>query len=68
MYRPPIVLKVNNDMRRSDIYPLEPDADAVFNDLKILNRALEPNEITVLMNSNKINYLISLKKIKITKY
>jgi hypothetical protein len=53
MNRPRNVIRVNNYIGRSDMYPLEKDAHCVMSDLKIFNRALDPSEIILLMNSDK---------------
>ena len=53
MTRPRNVVRVNNHIGRSDLYPIDPNANAVIDDLRIFNRALDLNEITNLMNSNK---------------
>ena len=53
MARPKNVLRVNNFIGRSEIGRHNVLADAVLDDLKIFNRALDLNEITILMNSNK---------------
>ena len=57
MTRPRNVVRTKNYIGRSDIYPHEPNADAVIDDLRIFNRALDLNEITNLMNSNKNIFL-----------
>ena len=54
MLRPRAVTRVNNqigNVEKLGFY--EPLANAVIDDLKIFNRALDVNEITILMNSNK---------------
>ena len=53
MLRPRNVIRVNNYIGRADVYPHHLDANAVLDDLRIFNRALDLSEITVLMNSNK---------------
>ena len=53
MHRPRNVIRVNNYIGRPDNYPIDSIANAVLDDLRIFNRALNLNEITVLMNSNK---------------
>ena len=64
MFRPKNILRVNNYIGKSDIYPHEPLANAVLEDLKIFNRALDINEITKLMNSNENFPQIELAKTK----
>ena len=50
MFRPKNILRVNNYIGKSDIYPQEPHANADLDDLKIFDRALDIIEITKLIN------------------
>ena len=53
MMRPRNVVRVNNFIGRADHKFENRLANAVLDDLRIFNRALDLNEITALMNSNK---------------